>query len=503
MEGILVHAKMLDRLITVLTSNQHRVRVVIVIQSDVYTKAFDALSPLGINCYSLTDVIGRGRSDPVALPKVEPNDIYYVCYSSGTTGTPKGVIITHAAMASNILANRGGLGTTEIVTHYSFLPFAHLFERMMTGGVCACGGRQMMATGGTVANMAVDLRELKATTIASVPRIFIRYYTGFLMALGKLPGYRRGIFWGAYHLKKFLQARHLPAGLLDRLAFAPFQEAFGPNVCSLVTAGAALPAKIHEFLQVVFGAPVRNGYGCSEAGTGSIFTPDDVAYQRPGTAGGPILNSMCRIEPVEGYDEPGCGEILLGGFGLSQGYLHDEEATKALFVDEERFWMRTGDVGKWVDGALLVVDRLRSIFKLAQGEYVAAEMVSQAYEGVPSIEQLFVYGDSGRICLVGVVIPKRAAIAKMVGKGEELTDEEFKEACGRKEVHDMVLEEMTAQAKAKGLFGFQQIRDIHLDTATWTADNNMLTPTLKLRRKNLADRYRQEIDALYAKMAEV
>jgi long-chain acyl-CoA synthetase len=241
---------------------------------------------------------------------------------------------------------------------------------------------------------------------------------------------------------------------------------------------------------------MRNGYGCSEAGTGNIFTPDDVAYQQPGSAGGPLVNSLCRIEPVEGYDEPGCGEIWLGGHGLSQGYLHDEDATRALFCDEERFWLRTGDVGKWVNGGLVVVDRLRSIFKLAQGEYVAAEMVTLAYAGVEAVEQLFVYGDSGRICLVGVVIPRRAVIAKMQRK-EALSDAEFAEACRSAELKAQILEQMTVEGKARGLLGFQQIRGIILDTVPWSPDNNLLTPTFKIRRKALSDKYREQINALY------
>jgi long-chain acyl-CoA synthetase len=242
---------------------------------------------------------------------------------------------------------------------------------------------------------------------------------------------------------------------------------------------------------------MRNGYGCSEAGTGNIFTPDDVAYQQPGSAGGPLVNSLCRIEPVDGYDEPGCGEICLGGYGLSLGYLHDEEATRALFCDDEKFWIRTGDVGKWVNGGLVVVDRLRSIFKLAQGEYVAAEMVTLAYAGVEAIEQLFVYGDSGRICLVGVVIPRRAVVAKMRGK-DTLSDQEFTEACGSEALKSEILEQMTAEGKARGLLGFQQVRGIVLDSVLWSPDNNLLTPTFKIRRKALADKYREQINALYA-----
>jgi long-chain acyl-CoA synthetase len=210
---------------------------------------------------------------------------------------------------------------------------------------------------------------------------------------------------------------------------------------------------------------------------------------------------MLTRKPVEGYDEPGCGEIWLGGYGLSRGYLKDEAATKALFCDEERFWLRTGDVGKWVNGGLVIVDRLRSIFKLAQGEYVAAEMVQQAYEGIPTIEQLFVYGDSGRICLVGVVIPRKAEIAKIIGK-ETLSDAEFTAACTNRVVNDPIMEQMAATAKARGLLGFQQVRGIVLDTVPWSPDNNMLTPTFKLRRKNLADKYRAQIDALYTRLAE-
>jgi long-chain acyl-CoA synthetase len=332
--------------------------------------------------------------------------------------------------------------------------------------------------------------------LASVPRIFIRVYDGITAKLAAAPPVAQRVFWAAYAVKRFLLARHLPTDVLDGRVFGKFKAMFGPNIAIFITAGAALDAKIHDFFQVVFGAPVMNGFGCSESGTANIVTPDDVAYQRPGTAGGPLVNAACRIDPVEGYDEPGCGEILIGGPCVSSGYLHDPEATAALFADAEHTWIRTGDVARWVDGSIVIVDRLRSIFKLAQGEYVAAEMVAQAYEGLAAVEQIFVYGDSGRLCLVAVVIPKRGEVAKIVGK-EELTDGEFGEVCKSAAVKAAILAQMDASAKARGLFGFQQVKAIHLDTLVWTADNSLLTPTFKLRRKALADHYRQEIEALY------
>jgi long-chain acyl-CoA synthetase len=373
-------------------------------------------------------------------------------------------------------------------------------ERVMSGCILSIGGRQMFITGGVVTNLSIDIAHLQPTVVVSVPRIFIRYYEGFMSALAKKSLYRRALFWGTMKLRRWMQARHYDCENVATAEMRVFQAAFGKECAMMITAGAALESRMHEFLQVLVGSPLRNGFGCSESGTGTIITPDDIAYLRPGTAGGPLPNSACKIVPVEGYDEPGCGEILIGGHGVCVGYLNDEEATRELFADEERHWVWTGDIGKWVDGSLVVVDRMRSIFKLVQGEYVAAEMVTHVYEEVTAIEQIFVYGDSGRLCLVAIVIPRRAVVAGMLNK-EKLTDEEFKAACRNAAVKEQIMEAMNSAAKAKGLFGFQQVKGIYLDSVLWSPDNNLLTPTFKVRRKALADYYRNEIEAVYAEAA--
>jgi long-chain acyl-CoA synthetase len=219
----------------------------------------------------------------------------------------------------------------------------------------------------------------------------------------------------------------------------------------------------------------------------------------PGTVGGPLINVEVRIEPSDSFSDPTCGEILIGGPAVSSGYFHDESLTAGLFMDKERRWIRTGDIGRWMSGGYLkVVDRARSIFKLSQGEYVAAEMITQAYEECECVQQIFVYGDTGKPCLVAIVIPKRSFVATFLGKEVgEMSDMEYCDACRNAELIQACQKEMDEVANRHGLFGFQWVKRIHLDWVEWTIENNLLTPSLKLRRKALADKYHREIEELY------
>jgi long-chain acyl-CoA synthetase len=495
MTTILVATKYIDRLSAVLVENRHKVDNVIVIDAQMLSSTKEKLASAGITVYSLDEVLAFGREQILPLPKIDPEAPHFICYSSGTTGSPKGVIISHRSFVSNLIAGRSGFGRAEVVAHISFLPFAHVFERIMCGGVTVIGGRMGFLS--VLTNIMQDVALIKPTCFAAVPRIFIRIYDGFYAKLKTASPIARGIFNLCYVAKKYCQLHDLPVNIWDKIFFNKLQAMIGGNANELIIAGAAVDPAIHDFFQVAMGAPVRNGYGCSESGTGNICSPDDVKLSRPGVVGGPLINAMCRLEKVPEFDDPECGQICIGGECVCSGYLHDEEMTRQLFCDEERRWVRTGDVGKWDHGYLKVVDRVRSIFKLSQGEYVSAEMVTQAYEeNVPFLQQLYVYGDSGRTCLIGFIVPKRAEVAKFLGK-ETISDEEFAQACKSENLKNAVLEQMNAAAKAKQLFGFQWVKAIHLDHREWTPDNNLLTPTLKVRRKALADFYAKEIEEIY------
>jgi long-chain acyl-CoA synthetase len=407
-------------------------------------------------------------------------------------------MISHKAIANIIIAVRTLAAGAEFVAHLSYLPFAHVFERAATAAATSVGAKIGFVSNG-VNSLMEDARILKPTLFCAVPRVLTRVNEGIRQKLKDASPIARGLFWSAWHLKKFCIQHGLDTGPMDKLAFNKIKDMLGGKVAQIVCAGAALEPQIHDFLQVIFGVPIRSGYGLTEAGAGVVSGPDNLLQTIPGPVGGPFINFELRLEPVEGYNDPTCGEILAHGGGLCSGYLHDEELTKKLFLDDTHTWIRTGDLGKWEHGGYLrIVDRLRSIFKLSQGEYVAAELISQVYEECPFILQIFVYGDSGKPCLVGIVIPRKSAVAAYLGKeASGFSESDYVSACQGKQLNDAIQEQMDNVARSKGLFGFQMVRKIHLDSVEWSVENDLLTPTLKLRRKALQTKYQSEIDRMY------
>jgi long-chain acyl-CoA synthetase len=342
-----------------------------------------------------------------------------------------------------------------------------------------------------------DAQILRPTFFCAVPRVLGRIYDTVMDTVGHASLMKRGIFWGMWYWKRFWLTRGSSAPLADKLAFNAIRGKVGGEVRQFIAGGAAMDPWIHEFLQVAVGVPVRVGYGASELGSGTVITPFNIPSAKPGTVGGPIPNCELRLEPLEDYPDPECGEVCAGGQMLCSGYLYDEEQTNQLFLDPDHKWARTGDIGKWDgDGYLMIVDRIRSVFKLSQGEYVAAELLTLTYELSPMVAQIFVYGDSTRDRLVAIVVPVREKVASFLRK-QKLSDQEFKAACRDKRVCEAIMAELDQIATERKLPGYERIRAVACEPEPWTPDNDLLTPTLKLRRKKLTELYRRTIEQLY------
>lgn len=497
MTAIMSSTKNAPKVFDLLDRDKSQVKTVILIDNEKEDEFVQRGKGLEIEVITFDDVCELGRKYPIELPKIDPESTHFICYSSGTTGNPKGVIISQRACVSNTFAAADMIHVGEKGRYLSYLPLAHVFERAAVA-ITALGGGAIHFISGDVSKLVEDMGIVKPTYFAAVPRVMNRFYEGVNDKLKKSGPAKRTAFWACFYAKKFCLRSGLPVGLFDVIAFNQIKNMMGGCVVQFVVGGAAMDPYIDEFLQVATGTAIRNGYGLTEAGSGNICSPPDVKFCIPGTVGGPLINVKARLEPIEDYDDPRCGELMLGGQCLSSGYLHDEEATHGLFTDETREWIHTGDVGKWEsNGYLRIVDRMRSIFKLSQGEYVAAEYVTQVYEEAPLVNQIFVYGDSSRTCLVAVVVPKIGEVAKWANV-EHLDQKQLADMCeNNKALKDAVQEQLNTCAKNKHIFGYQYVRAVALDPVEWSIDNDLLTPTFKLKRKKLEVKYASTIEKLY------
>jgi long-chain acyl-CoA synthetase len=479
--------------------------------ADTVTRAAEA----GITLRSLDDVITVGKSNP--SPHVEPgvDDVATICYTSGTTGNPKGAILTHRnLMASAAGANYAGLGINSKDVYLSYLPLAHVFERLVQVAMWYAGAAIGFFQGDTL-KLVDDLKELRPTVFASVPRLFNKFYDKIVGGAKAAGGLKAKLFAQGFAAKQDGLARHnsLTHWFWDKLVFHKVAGRVGLDRCRVMATGSApIAPHVLEFLRVVFSAHVVEGYGQTECGGVSTVTPFEL-QNRTGNVGAPLPYNEIKLvsvpdmgynhtDTVHGADaaagNPGVpcsgrGEVCYKGLNVFKGYYLDPEKTaEALDADG---WLHSGDIGLWdATGCLRIVDRKKNIFKLSQGEYVAPEKIENVYLKSSLVAQAFVYGDSLHALLVGVIVPNfdnlkswAAEHGKSADPATLAADADLKKA---------IMEDLGKMAKEAKLSGFEQVKGIHLDPVAWTPDD-LLTPSFKLKRADAKKKYNAILDGLY------
>eukprot|EP00735_Rhodelphis_limneticus_P008670 TRINITY_DN2186_c0_g1::TRINITY_DN2186_c0_g1_i1::g.12866::m.12866 TRINITY_DN2186_c0_g1::TRINITY_DN2186_c0_g1_i1::g.12866 ORF type:complete len:815 (+),score=275.02,sp/Q8LPS1/LACS6_ARATH/43.33/5e-176,AMP-binding/PF00501.23/1.9e-90,AMP-binding_C/PF13193.1/0.024,DUF2946/PF11162.3/0.2 TRINITY_DN2186_c0_g1_i1:48-2492(+) len=466
---------------------------------------------VGVKVYHFTEVEQFGKEHPVEPEPPKSEDIATFCYTSGTTGDPKGALLTHRNMlsvvASVILA---GLRLSEHDIHLSYLPLAHVFERAVV--ICMLGvGGSIGFFQGKTERIPDDLKALRPTIFPSVPRLLNRIYDKIVSGAGASP-MKKKLFDMAVAAKvEGLKKGYLDHPLWDALIFNGIASKVGLDRCRILVSGSApIAPHVMEFLRICFKCSVMEGYGQTEVAAAATLThPDDLTT---GHVGGPLPACEIKLADVEemGYlstdtkhtDGTACrgrGEICFRGPTVFQGYYKMADKT-AEAVDSDG-WLHSGDIGIWLPtGQLRIVDRKKNIFKLSQGEYVAAEKIENIYQKSTYVAQIFVYGDSYQSCLVAVVVPEEPALKKWAQDNGKPTD--IKTLCGMKEVKQMMMADMKRVATEFKLFGFEQARDIHLAPEPFTVENNLLTPTFKLKRNEAKAEYTDIINAMYEGLGE-
>ncbi|KAG0056521.1 hypothetical protein BGZ83_004544 [Gryganskiella cystojenkinii] len=463
---------------------------------------------MGVQVLAWTDVERSGLDKPVPANPPKADDVASICYTSGTTGTPKGAVLSH----KNIIATVSSLhkmaslqkffipGTAD--THISYLPLAHVFERVCQA-VMISGAARIGYYQGDTLKLLDDVAVLQPTIFISVPRLFNRIYDKVLAGVKAKGGLAAFLFNRAYATKKAnLRRGIMEHALWDRLVFGTIRARLGGKVKHIVSGSAPISPDVIDFLRICFSADVYEGYGQTEQAAGlSMSYRGDLT---PGQVGPPQLCVEVKLRdlPAMNYtsqDKPfPRGEIMLRGHSVFSGYYKSpQQTTETLDADG---WASTGDVGQWDElGRLVVIDRVKNIFKLAQGEYIAPEKIEAVLAKHNLVAQVFVYGHSLKATLVGIVVPDPDEL-KVWATANGLGDKTFEEQCADPRVKAMLLKDLSLFGRESDLKGFEILKNIHVVSEQFSIENDLLTPTFKLKRHQAKEKYSVEIDQMYAEI---
>ncbi|XP_007520068.1 long-chain-fatty-acid--CoA ligase 5 isoform X1 [Erinaceus europaeus] len=457
----------------------------------------------GVKILALSDAENIGKENFRKPVPPRPEDLSLICFTSGTTGDPKGALITHENIISNAAAflkcMEYSFEPTPEDVSISYLPLAHMFERIVQTVVYSCGARVGFFQG-DIRLLPDDMKTLKPTVFPTVPRLLNRVYDK-VQNEAKTP------------LKKFLlnlavacKFSEVKKGIIrrnsiwDKIIFGKIQDSLGGKIRLMVTGAAPISSPVLTFLRAALGCQVFEAYGQTECTAGCTFTsPGDWTS---GHVGAPLACNHIKLEDVPDmnyFSVNNEGEVCIRGTNVFKGYLKDPEKTNEA-LDKDG-WLHTGDIGRWLpNGTLKIIDRKKNIFKLAQGEYIAPEKIENVYIRSSPVAQIFVHGDSLRSSLVAVVVPDPdvlpAFAAKLGVKGS------LEEMCQNQVVKQAILEDLQKIGKESGLKSFEQVKNIFLHPNLFSIENGLLTPTLKAKRAELSKYFRAEIDHLYETIQE-
>ena len=459
-----------------------------------YTK-LDVLNAMasqhGIKIYSMEEVIGIGAQSGRKPRPPRKEDICTINYTSGTTGAPKGVVLTHENALAGISGGRANGSARHGDVHISYLPLAHIYGRM-ADQVALGEGCRVGYFHGDIAGLVDDMKILGPTGLMSVPRLYNKFNSAIRAATIEADGIKGSLSRHIIDTKKANMKK--PAGqasnthlLYDRIWTPKVKAAVGlQNAHSMISGSAQLDPDVHEFLRAAFGNSFLQGYGLTESyAVASVQLRGDLTIGNVGPPA-PCVEACLESVPDMEYlvtDKP-CprGELLLRGPGIFREYYRNEEETKkALDADG---WFHTGDVAEFDSlGRIKIIDRKKNVLKLSQGEYISPERIENVYLGSQSIAATaYVHGDPNQSHLVGIFGIDPVAFApfasKILKKPIDQADvASLKAAAAEPAVRKAFLKILDDIGKTHKFNSFEKVRNAALHIDPFTVDNELLTPT--------------------------
>lgn len=424
------------------------------------------------------------------LKAIRPDDLATIIYTSGTTGEPKGVMLTHSNFVSNVVSVAGGLPISASDIALSVLPLSHIFER--TGFYIFCYSGVSVYYAASFDQVAENLREVRPTVMTAVPRLFEKVYHRIVKKGLSQKGWKRRVFVRSLEVgQRYAEAKDkgklvgpalaLQQRMASRLVFSKWREGVGGRLRYFVSGGASLsPALSYAFLAA--GIPILQGYGATETCIVSANRPEN---NQVGSVGVPFEG----IEVTIAED----GEILLRGPNVMRGYYGHPEETAAVLTDE---WFATGDVGHLdKEGRLHITDRKKDLFKLSNGKYVAPQQIESLLKQSEFVSQVVVVG-AGRKQPAALIVPEWEAVRlALSAAGEDVPTD--RGALARFPATIRLVQSDVALL-TRELADYERIRRIALLPDEFTIDRGELTPTLKVKRRVIDQKFENLIEELYS-----
>ena len=421
---------------------------------------------------------------------IEPDDMLTLIYTSGTTGIPKGAMLSHRNILSNteyLTVQSSSVGADDVLL--SFLPLSHILERTV-GYYMAIRNGAMLAFADSIEKVPENMLEIRPTVMVSVPRLFEKIYHRIFENAHQMPPVKRALFhWGVDIGKKYVTATYIdkqPSTLLnfkyalaDRLIFSKIRARFGGNMKLFCSGGAPLDKTINEFFWIL-GIPIFEGYGLTETSPALCF--NSFEHIRFGSVGFPLKETEFKIAED--------GEILVRGPQVMLGYYNDPAATAEAIQDG---WLKTGDVGHIDDGFICITDRKKELIITAGGKNIAPQPIENELKMDKFVTSAYVYGDR-KPYLTALIVPNL---------------ERLLEFAKEKRIHYYELDDLVMHEPVQKLFEqrlieinsrlapYETIKKFILLVHDFSVEGGELTPTLKLKRKIIYEKYKHRIEDLY------
>ena len=486
----------------------------------------EKLTNLGLNVIPYEKIINTGKKcieekDEEILnkeyKKSKPDSVFLICYTSGTVDNPKGAMVTQHSLvlATNVMYTIG-YHLSGVDKIYSFLPLAHIMEQLIFS-VCLVYGTQTGFSSGSLNRLLEDLQHLKPTYFCAVPRVYEKIYSSILDNINKKGIIVKKLFETALNIKvnNYEKYGKLTHAFYDMIFFNKIKNLMGGELEWMLSGGAPLQRDILQRLKVMVGVPLVQGYGQTEnAGSALLNSIHDTSC---GTTGGVQNTTELKlvdlpdfgylsidINPITGIHEPR-GEICFRGDTVFKGYFRNPEETNKILDNDG--WLHSGDVGVILTGSgnsIKIIDRVKSLFKLSQGEYVAPDKVQTILVNSKYINQIFLYGDSHFSYAIALIYPELNECVKFLKNknnneiSNKNSDEiKIEDICDNKDLKNEIIKDCDEIGRNFDLKGFELPKKILILKEPFTLENNLLTPTLKLKGKEIKNKYSKEIKDMY------